>query len=43
MYEIELPPDGNKIAFNLLDNEDFTIQYVTNTIPNSSAGHKLLA
>ena len=32
-YEIELPPDGRKIGINLLDDEDFTIPYVTNTIP----------
>ena len=40
-YEIELPPDGKKIGFNLLDDEDFTIPYVTDTIPNSPADHKL--
>ena len=40
-YEIELPPDGKKIGFNLLDNEDFTIPYVTDTIPNSPAGPQL--
>ena len=28
-YEIDLPPSGNKIGFNLLDVEDFTINYVT--------------
>ena len=31
-YEIELPPSGQKIGFNLLDDEDFTIPYVTDTI-----------
>ena len=40
-YEIELPPSGKKIGFNLLDDEDFTIPYITNTIPNSPAGHQL--
>ena len=24
-YEIELPPYGNKVGFNLMDDEDFTI------------------
>ena len=36
-YEIELPPDGKKIVFNLLDDEDFTIPYVADTIKNSPA------
>ena len=40
-YEIELPPGGNKIGFNLMDGEDFTIPYVTDTIANSLAGHQL--
>ena len=40
-YEIELPPSGKKIGFNLLDDEDFTIPSVTDTIPNSPAGHQL--
>ena len=40
-YEIELPLSGNKVGFNLLDDEDFTIPYITDTIPNSPAGHKL--
>ena len=31
-FEIELPPSGKKIGFNLLDDEDFTIPYVTDTI-----------
>ena len=33
-YEIELPPYGNKICFNLLDDDYFTIQYILDTIPN---------
>ena len=33
-YEIELPPSVNKVGFNLLDDEDFTISYITNTISN---------
>ena len=40
-YNIELPPSGKKIGFHLLDDEDFTIPYITNTIPNSPAGHQL--
>ena len=33
-YDIELPPSGNKIGFNLLDDKYFTIPYITDTIPN---------
>ena len=33
-YDIELPPSGKKIGFNSLDDEDFTIPYITDTIPN---------
>ena len=40
-YKIELPPYGKKVGFNLLDDEDFKIPYITDTIPNSSAGHQL--
>ena len=40
-YEIELYPSGNKVGFILFDYEYFTIPYVTDTIPNSPAGHKL--
>ena len=28
-YDIELPPSGNKIGFNLMDDEYFTIPYIT--------------
>ena len=42
-YEIELPPYGKKIGFNSLDDEYFTIPYITDTIPNSPAGHKFPA
>ena len=38
-----MPPFGKKVVFNLLDDEDFTIPYITDTIPNSSAGHQLPA
>ena len=40
-YEIELPPSGNKVGFNLLYHEYFTITYITDTIPNSPDGHQL--
>ena len=40
-YEIELPPPGNKVGFNLLNDEYFTIPYITDTIPNSPASHQL--
>ena len=40
-YEIELPPSGQKIGFNLLDNENFTIPYVTDTFPNLPYSHQL--
>ena len=33
-YEIKFPPSGKKIGFSLLDDEDFTIHYVTDTISN---------
>ena len=32
-----------KFGFNLLDDEDFTILYIADTIPDSLAGHKLLS
>ena len=31
-----------KVSFNLLDDEDFTIPYITDTIPNAPSGHQLL-
>ena len=40
-YEIVLPPSEKKIGFNLLGDEYFTIPYVTDKIPNSTAGNKL--
>ena len=42
-YEIELSPSGNKFGFNLRYYEDFTIPFITVTIPNSPAGHQLPA
>ena len=41
-YKIELPPSGQKFDFYLLYDEDFTIPYITDTIPNSPDGHQLL-
>ena len=35
-----ITPYGKKVVFDLLDNEDFTIPYITDTIPNSPAGHQ---
>ena len=40
-YDIELTPFGKNIGFNLLDDEDFTIPSITDTIPNSPAGNQL--
>ena len=40
-YDIGLPPSGNKVVYNLLDDEYFTIPYIDDTIPNSPAGHQL--
>ena len=41
-HEIELPPSGNKVGFKLWDGEYFIIKYITDTTPNSSAGHQIL-
>ena len=35
-----MPPSGKKVGFNSLDDEDFTIPYISDTIPNSPAGHQ---
>ena len=35
-YDIELPPSGKKIGFNLLDDKDFTIPYITDTTQSQS-------
>ena len=40
-YDIELPPSGKRIGFNLPDDEDFTIPYITDTILNFPSGHQL--
>ena len=42
-YEIELPPYVNKIGFNILDDEDYKIPYIPDTITNSPAGNQLPA
>ena len=39
--EIYLRPYVNKVGFDLLDNEYFTIPYITDAIQNSPAGHQL--
>ena len=36
-YDVELPPSGKKTGFNLLDDEYFTIPYITDIIPKSPA------
>ena len=41
--EIELHPAENKTGFDLLDDKEFTIPFVNDTILNSPAGHQLLA
>ena len=40
-YEIELPPYGSKIVFNLLGGDNFTIPYVIDTIQNPPADQQL--
>ena len=40
-YIIELPPSINKIKFNILDYEYFSIPYVFDKIPNSQDGHQI--
>ena len=40
-YEIELPTTVKKIGYNLLDDDEFTISYIFDTIPNSPAGNQL--
>ena len=37
-YEIDLPPSGNKVGFNILNDEYFTTPYITDTTSNSPAG-----
>ena len=40
-YEIDLPPSGNKTGLNFLDDEYFTVPYITNKTPNEPEGHQL--
>ena len=40
-YKIELPTSEKKVDLNLLDDEDFTILYITDLIPNSPVIHQL--
>ena len=40
-YEIELTTYGKKVGFNLLDDADIRIPYITDTIPNSPSIHQL--
>ena len=40
-YDIELRSSGKEIGFNLIDDQDFTIPYITDNIPNLPAGHQL--
>ena len=35
IHEIELPPSGKKVGFNLLNEKGFKIPFITDTIPNS--------
>ena len=39
-YETELPTSGKKVGFNLLDDEDFKIPYITDTSQNPPVGHQ---
>ena len=41
LHMIDLPPDGKKIGFNLVDGDYFTIPYIIDVIPNSPDGHQL--
>ena len=34
-------PLERKLFFNLMDDEDFKIHYITDTLPDSPAGHQL--
>ena len=40
-YELEPPPTGNKIGFNLIDDDELTIPYILDTTPNSPIGHQI--
>ena len=40
-YKIQVTPFGKKIVYNLLNNYNFTILYIIDTLSNSPAGHQL--
>ena len=40
-YEIKIPHSGKKVGFNLLDDEYFTIPYITDKIPNLPTGNQI--
>ena len=40
-YELDIPPSGIKIGLNLLDNNEFTIPYILDIVPNSPYVHQL--
>ena len=42
-YGIEFPPSGKKVGINFMDDEDFTIPYISDTISNSPDGNQLLS
>ena len=39
--KVSYPPSGKKVGFNLLNDEYFTIPYITDATPNPPAGHQL--
>ena len=40
-HEIQLLPYVNKVGFNSMDDEEFTIPYITDKTPNLPAGHRV--
>ena len=42
-YEIDLPTEEDKIGFTIMDDDEFTIPYIIDTITNSLEGHQLLS
>ena len=40
-YELNLPPHGNNIGLNLMDDDYFALPRIIGIIPNSPAGHQL--
>ena len=41
LYKIEPLPAVKKVGLNLMDGDDFTTQYIIDTITNSPEGHQL--